>query len=100
MQLTALLFNLTTTFNEHLHEIGVDFSLLRPILHDSLEIVREIFWSNIDQKPLFTQFQYRLLNTLLVLLVVNLFLIFIFWRKYGPGKTKTTKKKIHSCYHS
>lgn len=92
MQLNALFSNLTTTFNDYLLGIGVNLSVLRPIVHDSIESVghhlKENFidklWGQGPEKPLFTDFQYTLLKTLIILLFVNLFLILCFWKKYGP----------------
>lgn len=92
MQFNGLISNLTTTFNDYLLGIGVNLSVLRCSLHDSLEIVghqiKENFinqlWGQDPEKPLFTDFQYTLLKTLIVLLFINLFLILCFWRKYGP----------------
>lgn len=90
MQFNALFSNLTTTLNDYLLGIGVNLSVLRPILHDSLEIVEQVkknfinqLWGQASEKPLFTDFQYTLLKTLIILLFVNIFLILFFWKKYG-----------------
>lgn len=90
MQFNAIFCNLTTTLNDYLLAIGVNLSVLPSLLHDSVEFVghhiQENFINHLrdSEKPLFTDFQYTLLKTLVILLFVNLFLILFFWRKYGP----------------
>lgn len=94
MQFNAFLSNLTTTLNDYLLGIGENLSVLRPIFHESVETVESVghyikenfinqLWGQDPEKPLFTDFQYTLLKTLIILIFVNIFLILFFWKKYG-----------------
>ncbi|XP_063698212.1 uncharacterized protein LOC134829146 [Culicoides brevitarsis] len=86
MQFNALIANFSATLNDYLLLASEKLRVLRPIVHDSVDFIHENIIRHLQdpEKPLFTEFQYTLLKTLFVLLLVNLLFILFFWRKYGP----------------
>lgn len=90
MQMIENHLNLTT-INHFLRGIGIKLESFRPLLHDSVElfsrwkenIINHFHEATTTAKPLFSDFQLILLQTLIVLLFINLILILFYWRKYG-----------------
>lgn len=90
MQMIENYLNLTT-INNFLREVGIKLDTFRPLLHDSVElfgrwketIVNHFHEATTTPKPLFSDFQLILLQTLIFLLFINLILILYYWRKYG-----------------